>query len=116
MIQLALALALSFPSLEDPEQRAPGPDAKPLTVYMHTAKAGDLRYTWVLPKDYDGKTPRNLSLILHGTGLDYRWGHWNNKPGIFRPEDIVVSVDGTSPDGQTRLFLGLLRQNVAIDR
>ena len=45
-------------------------------------------------------------MILHGTGLDYRWGHWNNKPGVFRPDDVVVSVDGTTPDGPARLFLG----------
>jgi predicted esterase len=84
----------------------PAADAPPLTVFMTTAKAGALRYSWVLPKGYDGKTPRNLSVILHGTGLDYRWGHWNNKPGIFRPDDIVVSVDGTSPADNSRLFLG----------
>jgi predicted esterase len=111
MIGLALALCSLLAPLggdDGPPQRAPAADAPPLTVFMTTAKAGALRYSWVLPKGYDGKTPRNLSVILHGTGLDYRWGHWNNKPGIFRPEDVVVSVDGTSPasDGKTRLFLG----------
>ena len=133
MILLTLALlALAVPLRagdDGPPQRTPAPDAPPLTVFMTTAKAGDLRYSWVLPKGYDGKAPRNLSVILHGTGLDYRWGHWNNKPGIFRPNDIVVSVDGTSPDGQTRLFLGEpkdadlfkkfldeLRQTFAVDR
>lgn len=106
---LVLALACSLvPELraDDPPARQPAADAPAHSVFAHTARAGGLRYTWVLPKGYDGKTPRNLSVILHGTGLDYRWGHWNNKPGIFRPDDIVVSVDGTSPDGQTRLFLG----------
>jgi len=108
MIQLLLALCASFaPAGDDgPPQRAPAADAPPLTVFMTTAKAGDLRYSWVLPKGYDGKKPCNLSVILHGTGLDYRWGHWNNKPGIFRPDDVVVSVDGTTPDNQSRLFLG----------
>ena len=107
MLGLAFALALLVPlRADDPEARAPGSDAKPLVVYMHTAKAGGLRYTWVLPKDYGGKSAPNLSVILHGTGLDYRWGHWNNKPGIFRPNDVVVSVDGTTPDGASRLFLG----------
>src|SRR5690349_2664691 len=105
MLALALALVLALP-LEDPPQRAPAADAPPLTVFATTAKTGALRYTWVLPKGYDGKAPRNLSVILHGTGLDYRWGHWNNQPGVFRPDDVVVSVDGTSPDpgGKTRLF------------
>ena len=91
---------------EDPPERRPAPDAPPLTVFQTKAVAGGLRYTWVLPEGYDGTTPRNLSLILHGTGLDYRWGHWNNKPGVFRPNDVVVSVDGTSPNGASRLFLG----------
>src|SRR5258707_1400623 len=108
MIHLSLALALfaSIARADDPPQRAPSADAPPLTVFATTAKTGGLRYTWVLPKGYDGKTPRNLCVILHGTGLDYRWGHWNNKPGIFRPDDIVVSVDGTSPAENSRLFLG----------
>jgi predicted esterase len=61
----------------------------------------------VLPEDYDPETPVNLTVICHGTGLDYRWGHWNNKPGIFRPQDVVVSVDGpTEAENGTRLFMG----------
>lgn len=106
---LALAVLCSFaPTVraDDPPERVPAADAPPHTVFAASAKAGGLRYTWVLPKGYDGKAPRNLSVILHGTGLDYRWGHWNNPAGVFRPKDVVVSVDGTSPDGKSRLFLG----------
>jgi predicted esterase len=110
MVSLATACALVAPLLaalpDDPPVRAPGPDAPALTVFMTTAQTGGLRYTWVVPEGYDGRTPRDLTVILHGTGLDYRWGHWNNKPGILRPDDIVVSVDGTSPNGASRLFLG----------
>jgi len=108
MLRLSLALALIAPlaRADDPPQRAPAADAPPHKVFATTAKAGALRYTWVLPKDYDGKAQRNLSVILHGTGLDYRWGHWNNPAGVFRPEDVVVSVDGTSADGKSRVFLG----------
>jgi predicted esterase len=101
---LLLALLLAPASAQDPERKQPAPDAKQLHVFAWTSK-NDLRYTWVLPKGYDGKQ-RNLTVILHGTGLDYRWGHANNKPGVFRPDDVVVSVDGTSPNGQSRLFLG----------
>lgn len=110
MLLLGIACALAAPLLvvapDDPPVRVPGPDAPPSKVFMSTAKAGELRYTWVLPEEYDGKRACNLTVILHGTGLDFRWGHWNNKPGIFRPDDVVVSVDGTSPDGKARLFLG----------
>jgi len=89
----------------DPPERAPDAQAKPLEASAWKSKDG-LRYTWVLPKGYDPAQPRALTVILHGTGLDYRWGHWNNKPGVFRPDDVVVSVDGTSPDGAVRVFLG----------
>src|SRR5262249_55021763 len=91
---------------DDPIKMAPKPDAKPLTTYMWTSNGG-LRYSWRLPKGYDAEKPRNLTVILHGTGLDYRWGHLNNKPGVFRRDDIVVSVDGASPgQNDPRLFLG----------
>lgn len=96
--------ALAF--VDDPEQREPKADAPEEKVFAWRSK-GELRYTWVLPKGYDAKTPRNLTVILHGTGLDYRWGHWNNPVGLFRPDDVVVSVDGTSPGANdSRLFLG----------
>lgn len=86
-----------------PELKSPGPAA------AHTAfqakSSGGLRYIWWLPEGYDGKRPRNLTVILHGTGLDYRWGAANHQPGQFRPDDIVVSADGTSPgQGDSRLF------------
>ena len=105
---LALALALiSFVSLGDePPVRVPAADAPAQKLFMTTAKTGGLRYSWVLPKGYDGKTPRNLSVILHGTGGDFHWGYLNNPIELFRPADIVISVDGTSPAENSRLFLG----------
>jgi predicted esterase len=105
------------------ERREFSPDAPPQHVFAWTSQAGakdgkpGLRYTWVLPKDYDKQKSYKLVVICHGTGLDYRWGHWNYPAGEFRPGDIVISVDGPSPDpgplppGATeddrpRLFLG----------
>ena len=90
---------------DEPERRAPAAAAPALKPFAWTSKNA-LRFIWWLPKDYDPKVPRNMTVILHGTGLDYRWGLWNNKPGIMRPDDVVISVDGPSPDGQSRLFLG----------
>ena len=90
---------------EDPPELEPSASAESGVVYR-TESAGRLRYTWLLPADYDPEAPCDVTVILHGTGLDYRWGHWNNPLGIFRPQDIVISVDGTSPDGESRLFLG----------
>lgn len=109
--------------------RAPGPDATPHEVCSHIAKSG-LRYTWTVPPGYDGQRKVQLTVILHGTGLDYRWGHANHDPRTFRPADVVVSVDGTSPGpNESRLFLGEpkdatafheflleLRESFAIDR
>src|SRR5262245_13183357 len=87
---LLLVLAGSASAGDLPE-KAPSPDAKPHTWHETTAKSG-LHYAWLVPKGYDGKSPRNLTVILHGTGLDYRWGPANNKAGVFRPDDVVVSV------------------------
>ncbi len=111
MIRILLVLALCctlVPRLhaDDPPQRAPAADAPARKLFMTTAKAGGLRYSWVLPKGYDGKTPRNLTVILHGTGGDYHWGYLNNPIELFRPADIVISVDGTSPAENSRVFLG----------
>lgn len=107
LLALLIVLLLGAPlRADDPERREPSASAPDSKVFAWTSKAG-LRYTWVLPPGYDAKTPRHLTVILHGTGLDYRWGHWNNPVGVFRPHDVVVSVDGTSPgQGDTRLFLG----------
>ncbi|MBI5363575.1 MAG: alpha/beta fold hydrolase [Planctomycetes bacterium] len=107
LVALFVLFASAFARpVDDPERRAPAASAPDSKVFAWTSKKG-LRYTWTLPPGYDAKTPRNLTVILHGTGLDYRWGHWNNKVGVFRPNDVVVSVDGTSEgQGDTRLFLG----------
>jgi predicted esterase len=99
---------------DEPERRAPEASVPALKPFAWTSKNG-LRFIWWLPKDYDAKAPRNMTVILHGTGLDYRWGLWNNKPGVIRPRDIIVSVDGPSPDGATRLFLGEKKDADAFD-
>ncbi len=106
MLGLAFALALFVSLGDDPPQRVPAADAPAQKLFMTTAKAGGLRYSWVVPKDYDGKTPRNLTVILHGTGGDFHWGYLNCPVGVFRPADIVISVDGTSPAENSRVFLG----------
>ena len=102
---LVLGATLHAQKKDAPEGKPPDPFAPAHKAFGWNSKNG-LRFVWWLPKDYDPKTPRNLTVILHGTGLDYRWGYWNNKPGIFRPHDVVVSVDGPTPDGESRLFLG----------
>jgi len=102
----AAALCSVSAARADIPEREPRPDAPPHEVFRATSKGG-LRYAWWLPPGYDAKKPRSLTVILHGTGLDYRWGPANHKPQVFRPKDVVVSVDGTSPGpNDSRLFLG----------
>jgi predicted esterase len=60
-----------------------------------------------VPPGLQDGAKRDLIVLCHGTGLDYRWGFANHKPGRFRPDDVVVSPDGPSPGLEgTRLFLG----------
>jgi predicted esterase len=106
VLSAAVPASPALPAPGDLEARAPSPGAPGHKWFQSTSKAG-LHYAWLVPPGYDGKSPRNLSVILHGTGLDYRWGPANNPAGVFRPDDIVVSVDGTSPgQGDSKLFLG----------
>lgn len=101
----ALALFAPLARAAEIEALEPAAKAKPETWYQAESKGG-LHYAWKIPKGYDGKSPRNLTVILHGTGLDWQWGPANSPVGVFRPDDVVVSVDGTSPgQGQSRLFL-----------
>lgn len=100
-------IAASLLSAHGRAQELPGkpPDA---LAPAHTAfgwnSKNDLRFVWWLPKDFEPKTPRTMTVILHGRGFDYRWG-WKNHPAdMFRTNDVVLSVDGTSPDGDHRWF------------
>jgi predicted esterase len=104
---LALAVLLTSATLaDDPPRRDPTLNAEPHKAYMAVSKGG-LRYAWVLPEKLAKGDQRDLIIICHGTGLDYRWGPANYKPGQFRPRDIVVSVDGpTAAKNGTRLFMG----------
>lgn len=67
-----------------------------------------IRYQFVAPVE-PGAHP-DMVVLCHGTGLDHRWGLANH-PTIgasrFRPDDIVVSIDGpTIAEDGSRLFLG----------
>src|SRR5262249_17554375 len=106
---LATIVAVSCAALargDDPPRLAPAVDAEPAKAWAG-ASENHLREPWGLPEGVKAGGDRDMGVICHGTGLDYRWGSANYKPGVFRPEDIVVSVDGPSKanDG-SRLFLG----------
>ncbi|HEV8112183.1 MAG TPA: alpha/beta hydrolase [Planctomycetota bacterium] len=101
-VGLAVVAAPRAP-VDEPVGKPPDSMATPLTAFAWKSVNG-LRYVWWLPKGYDPAAPRNMTVICHGVRLDYRWGYWNFKPGLFRPDDVVISVDGPSPDGEDRLF------------
>lgn len=106
------ALPFALQADDGPDFLDPTPEAQTSTAYW-SKSTGDLRYMWQLPEEYSAETPRHMTVILHGTGGDYRWGYFNNftehhrKLNPLRTEDILISVDGTSPGNNgTRLFLG----------
>jgi predicted esterase len=78
----------------------------PGTTVYEAATADGLAYRWRGPRRYDAKAGVDLTLILHGTGLDRTWGFSNHAKDSFRPDDLVISPDGTTPNGKTFLFLG----------
>ena len=87
------------------KEREPGPKAKD-KQYEWKAKDG-LAYRYFVPKGYDEEKGANLTLIFHGSNLTRMWGFANHKAGAFRPDDIVVSPDGTTPNGSGGFnFLG----------
>lgn len=105
---LLFALAPSVPSIAADENPSVAPAAgKPGAVQQWKATDG-LAYEYRVPKRYDPEVGANLTLVLHGNGLDHRWTFWNHPADEFRPDDIVVSPDGTTPHTGTGAneFLG----------
>jgi predicted esterase len=103
---LLAATLISVPALaEKPRSEAPGPKARG-RLCEWKSKDG-LAYIHLVPKDYDEEKGANLTIILHGSNLTREWGFANHKAGEFRPDDIVVSPDGTTPNGKGGFnFLG----------
>jgi predicted esterase len=80
------------------DAKAPSP-ASSGKRYAWKAQDG-LAYEYFVPKEYDAKAGANLTLILHGSNLTRHWGFANHAAGKFRPDDVVVCPDGTTPNGQ----------------
>ena len=100
-VRIVLALliaALPAAAKEDIKEKEPGPRTKG-SVYAWKGKNG-LGYRYYIPKHFDPKKGANLTLILHGSNLSAGWGFWNHKAGEFRADDVVVSPDGTTPNGR----------------
>ena len=62
--------------------------------------ADGLAYAWRGPRRYDPVKGVGLTVILHGSNLDHRWGFANHDSKTFRPDDLVLVPDGTTPNAQ----------------
>jgi hypothetical protein len=83
---------------DGPPEKELGPKS---TGKVFTSKAPDgLAYDYYLPKGYDPEKGITLTFILHGSNQGKWWGFSMHPAGKFRPEDFVVSPDGTTPNGQ----------------
>lgn len=84
---------------DDPPRLQPEPTADPGKVFLWKTDDGT-RYAWSLPFDFDPNEPYDLVVLLHPARMDFRWGfsaHRREKTG-FRPNDVVVSIDGMGGD------------------
>jgi pimeloyl-ACP methyl ester carboxylesterase len=82
----------------DAPSKEPGPQARG-KIFEWKSKGG-VAYQYYVPEGYDPAKGANLTVILHGSNLDRRWGFANHKAGEFRPDDVVVCPDGPTPNGQ----------------
>lgn len=87
---------------DDPPRRqpfAPGTQPEPGAVFAWKFDDGT-RYAWSLPFNYQPGESFDVIVLLHPSRGDFRWGFANHKrePAGFRPNDIVISVDGLGGD------------------
>lgn len=89
-----------------PPTKALDPKAGGENVY-ESKSADGLVFAWRGPKRYDAAKGTGLTLILHGSNLTHGWGFANHDKATFRPDDLVVVPDGTTPNGKGGFnFLG----------
>lgn len=90
---LLAAVATSRPAGDD-KRASKAPGANTRGEVFEWKSEGGIPFEYFVPKGYDSKAGANLTLVLHGNGLDHRWTFWNHPAGQFRPDDIVVSLEG----------------------
>ena len=99
---VAAALFLVAGADDHRPSKAPSPEQKGKAFEWKTQ--GGLPFEYIIPESYDPKVGANLVVVLHGNGLDYRWTFWNHPPGEFRPDDVVVSLEGPTFLQSTNAF------------
>lgn len=94
----------------DPPRQAPVANLEPGRTYAWRSTDG-LRFTYTIPVGYRADDSRGYDVVIicHPRGDDFRWGTANhlsahaaaergNPRLAFRPNNIVVSVDGVGAD------------------
>ncbi|MEM7515454.1 MAG: alpha/beta hydrolase [Planctomycetota bacterium] len=97
-------LLIALPGYADDNPEKAPADAKSGKVFVWHSEAG-VPYEYYVPKSYDPEKGANLTVVLHGNGLDHRWTFWNHPAGEFRDQDIVVSPDAVSEINGNREFI-----------
>ena len=98
----------------DPIRRAPfaqGTQPEPGVVFAWKTEDGT-RFAWSLPYNFKRGEGYDIIVLLHPARADFRWGFTSHprpprSPTGFRPDDIVVSIDGLGGDARRpnqRLF------------
>ena len=103
-VLVAVVLAARAPAAPADEHASKDPATRPVAEICTWKSADGLAYEFYVPKSYDPAKGANLLLILHGSNLDRRWGFANHTPGEFRPDDVIVSPDGTTQNPQKTGF------------
>lgn len=100
LVLLALSRGTRTASADAPPvAKALDPKAASETVYEGKSADG-LVYFWRGPKHYDATKGVGLTVILHGSNLHHGWGFANHDKSTFRQDDLVLSPDGTTPNGK----------------
>lgn len=120
---VAFAATVAPPAAAPPtwagEPAAKPPEAKAGGDVFEWTSAGGVVCRWRGPLRYDAARGASLTFVLHGSNLDRRWGFANHDPKTFRPDDFVVSPDGTTSNGKggfnflegdTKKFHGLVEE------
>ena len=126
---IAIATLLLSPAggsvLADPPKLDPKPmdvfkelgTAQPGIIYSAQSRAlgiseserrdRPIRYLFRVPQGFSISKPRNVIIVLHPDNADERWGFMTHDPAAFRPDDIVVCPEGSSPVAENlRSFRG----------
>ena len=92
---------------EDNEVAHVAPSAEVAGTLCEWKAEDGLAYRYRVPASYDASKGANLTFLLHGSNLNRWWGFANHSWKTFRPDDIVVSPDGTTAAGNNQFnFMG----------